>query len=94
MLKLLKTKQLFDLNSPLSCEGLVGDGCGGGRIFYIEDETLKAHDPMTQESIRLCENILNATRLSKSGCNILIECRDENIEFDLSSMRILKKEKL
>ena len=41
----------FDLNSPLVCEGIIGDGCGGGRIFYIKDNILNVYDPQTKETI-------------------------------------------
>ncbi|HFB54221.1 MAG TPA: thiamine biosynthesis protein ThiF, partial [Sulfurimonas autotrophica] len=41
----------FSKDSPLVCEGIIGDGCGGGRFFAVEDETLFAYDPLTQERI-------------------------------------------
>jgi len=31
----------------ISCIGIIGDGCGGGREFIIEDEVLFAHDPQS-----------------------------------------------
>lgn len=77
----------FDLNEPLVCEGIVGDGCGGGRIFFIEDETLYAHDPISKENRELLKDIKKAKNISKSGCVVSIECEDETIEFDLSKMR-------
>jgi hypothetical protein len=76
----------FDLNSPLVCEGIVGDGCGGGRIFFIEDETLYAHDPVSKDNRMLLQDIKKAKKISKSGCIVTIECEDEKIEFDLSRM--------
>lgn len=76
----------FDLNAPLVCEGIIGDGCGGGRIFFIKDETLFANDPMTGENILLLEDIHMPKSIRKSGCKIFIECEDEKIEFDLSAM--------
>ncbi|MFA6191650.1 MAG: thiamine biosynthesis protein ThiF [Sulfurimonas sp.] len=77
----------FDLNSPLVCEGIIGDGCGGGRIFFITDETLFANDPMTGENIKLLENIHIPLSISKKGCVIAIKCELEMIHFDLSSMK-------
>jgi len=77
----------FDLDSPLVCEGIIGDGCGGGRIFFIEDTCLNVYDPTTQESMILCENIPDAIAIDKSGCSIFIACQNEKIEFDLSSMK-------
>ncbi len=29
----------FDLDSPLICEGTIGDECRGNRIFFIEDDS-------------------------------------------------------
>ncbi len=77
----------FDLNSPLICEGIVGDGCGGGRLFMVEDETLKAYDPITKDSFILLKNILDAVSISKSACMITIICIKEKIVFDLSTLR-------
>ena len=77
----------YDLNSPLVCEGIIGDGCGGGRLFIVEDETLMAYDPQTQKSIILIENVFNAKKISKNTCIITIECENEDIKFDLSAMK-------
>jgi len=75
----------FDVDSPLVCEGIIGDGCGGGRIFFVEENTLFAHDPVSKENITLLEAINKAKRVTKKGCVITIECQNEKIEFDLSS---------
>lgn len=71
----------------LACEGIVGDGCGGGRWFYVEDEKLFAYDPMTKQSLLLQVGIFRAKNISKKGCIITIECEDDNIELDLSSLK-------
>lgn len=76
----------FDLESPLICEGIIGDGCGGGRFFFVENETLQAYDPITKEIFILLENILDAVSIKKSKCIISIQCFKEEIKFDLSSM--------
>jgi len=73
-------------NNPLACEGIVGDGCGGGRWFFIEDETLKAYDPQSKEVMNLLADIKDAKEVSKSGCIITIKCEKELIKFDLSSL--------
>jgi len=78
----------FDLNSPLVCEGIVGDGCGGGRIFIVDDSTLKAYDPQTKESILLLEDISMPKKVSKKACTIFIECKSKDIEFNLSTMKV------
>ena len=77
----------FDLDNPLICEGIIGDGCGGGRFFLVEDETLKAYDPQTQTSTTLLENILDAKKVTKSACVVTVECKIDTIRFDLSAMK-------
>ena len=73
-------------NSPLACEGIIGDGCGGGRWFFVEKEILKAYDPQTKEVMNLLADIKDAKEVSKKGCIITIKCEKELVKFDLSSM--------
>ncbi|SFV50679.1 MoeB/thiF family protein [hydrothermal vent metagenome] len=73
--------------SKLSCYGIPGDGCGGGREFFIENETLFAKDPVTKECIKLLEGIKGAKAIAKNGCNITIECEEERIVFNLSTFQ-------
>ena len=75
-----------DVKSELICEGVVGDGCGGGRVFFIKDETLFAHDPITQQNIKLLDSVKDALKIFKRGCIITIECKDEIVNFDLSKL--------
>ena len=77
----------FDMQDDLVCEGIIGDGCGGGRIFTIKDDTLVAFDPQTQSYIELLKDISNAVKISKSGCLISIVCENETICFDLSALQ-------
>lgn len=76
----------FDINDELICEGIVGDGCGGGRWFFVEDETLKVYDPQSKEVMNLLTDIKDAKEVTKKGCIITIKCEKELIKFDLSSM--------
>ncbi|OHE06278.1 MAG: thiamine biosynthesis protein ThiF [Sulfurimonas sp. RIFCSPLOWO2_12_FULL_34_6] len=78
---------MFDLDNPLVCEGIIGDGCGGGRLFFIEDETLKAYDPQSKEVINLLSDIKDAKKISKKGCIITIECQKDSIKLDLSQIK-------
>lgn len=71
----------------LHCEGIVGDGCGGGRVFYIDDNTLYAHDPLTKENINLLDGLIDAKSVSKQACIVTIECEKETVKFDLSLLR-------
>jgi len=70
----------------LHCEGIVGDGCGGGRIFYIEDSALYVFDPTTKEKMKLFDEFSAAKSISKKACVITIKCEDEVVKFDLSKM--------
>ncbi len=72
--------------SKISCMGIIGDGCGGGREFIVEDEKLFAYDEQSDETILLLEDVKNAVNISKKACIISITCRDEVILFDLSSL--------
>ena len=77
----------FDLNNPLICEGIIGDGCGGGRLFMVEDASLKAYDPITKKYFELLKDIKNPIGISKKACVITLVCKDETITFDLSEMK-------
>jgi len=80
----------FDLGSPLVCEGIVGDGCGGGRIFYVENETLFTYDPLTQERMELLHSLKNIEKISKKGCDIFLESQKQQIRFNLSLLKIIR----
>jgi len=77
----------FDLNSPLICEGIIGDGCGGGRLFMVDGGILKAYDPNTKEYFELLTGIKNALSISKGACIVSVICENETVEFDLSKMQ-------
>ncbi len=76
-----------DGSKKISCMGVVGDGCGGGREFIVEDGKLFAYDALSKKSITLLKGIKNAQNISKKSCILTIECRDEVFEFDLSLMK-------
>ena len=38
---------IHGFDSPLSCEGIIGDGCGADRIFFIEEDSLNVYDKNT-----------------------------------------------
>jgi len=76
----------FDLDSALVCEGIIGDGCGGGRLFFVEDETLFAYDPITKERFELLKSIKNTESISKDACLVTIISESDNIIFDLSKL--------
>jgi hypothetical protein len=72
--------------SKISCIGIIGDGCGGGREFSVQNNTLFAYDELTKDKIILLEGIKNARDINKSGCIITIKCEEEIIKFDLSTL--------
>ena len=73
--------------SKISCMGIIGDGCGGGREFIVEDGVLYAYDEVTQDKIILLRDIEDAREINKSECIITIICEKEIIEFDLSTLQ-------
>ena len=77
----------FDMNSALVCEGIIGDGCGGGRIFYVADEKLQVFDPITKESMLLLDEVKNIQKISKHGCIIRLYSEENSIDFNLSNMK-------
>ncbi|MEA2073281.1 MAG: thiamine biosynthesis protein ThiF [Campylobacterota bacterium] len=77
----------FNLESDLVCEGIVGDGCGGGRVFFVENDYLYAYDPMTKAKLLLLEELVSAKYISKSGCIITIKCERDTINFDLKALK-------
>jgi len=72
--------------NKISCIGIIGDGCGGGREFIIENNTLYAHDPLTKEDIILLKKIKGAKSILKQNCILHITCEHESFEFDLSKI--------
>jgi len=79
----------FNLDDDLVCEGIIGDGCGGGRIFAIKDKLLFAYDPLTRERNILLSKIKGAFKISKKACIITIECEDETLYFNLSLLALI-----
>ena len=77
----------YNLNSPLVCEGIVSDGCGGGRIFAVEDGCLVAYDPFSKQTMILERGIQQARKIVKNGCIVTVECEDGVLEFDLSKYK-------
>ena len=77
----------FDLSDPLVCEGIIGDGCGGGRIFFVENETLFAYDPLTQERMVLLRELTGVEKITKEACIISLKSKKNIVNFDLSALK-------
>jgi hypothetical protein len=76
------------IEEALVCEGIVGDGCGGGRLFYIHGSKLFAYDPYAKTRTLLLEDIQNAISLKKEGCLLYIGLPQDNLVFDLSTFKV------
>lgn len=77
----------FDLDSALVCEGIVGDGCGGGRVFYVKEDKLFAYDPYAKTHRELLKNLLHVESISKKACIITLLCKEGIKELDLSTIK-------
>ncbi len=79
----------FDLDDPLVCEGIVGDGCGGGRIFFVDENRLFVYDPTTAERMLLCDTFDSPViSVTKKGCKIFLKTKDFLLKFDLQKMSL------
>ncbi len=72
------------------CAGIIGDGCGGGRLFIADtfNNKVKAYFPDDQSIRTLIEGLDEPSGISKRGCALYIANSNahEIVEFDLSKM--------
>lgn len=72
--------------------GLVGDGCGGGRLFVCDtyNGKVKVYDPLGGRIQTLVEGLHEPTGISKRGCHLYIAETGAHriVKFDLSAMRL------
>ena len=73
--------------SKISCMGIVGDGCGGGREFIVENGELYAYDEVSNTRIVLLKNIDKPISITKAGCIVTIVCINGEIYNDVSPYR-------
>ena len=71
------------------CEGIIGDGCGGGRIFFTTQDTIKVFDPVSKEVSTLIQGLSSPKNIAKDGCNLFFNCKEKKMTFDLSQMRLV-----
>ncbi len=79
----------FDLDSPLVCEGIIGDGCGGGRIFFAQESKLFVYDPIIKESYLLIEIGSSVREISKNACVITLITASKIYKYSLSEQKII-----
>jgi len=72
------------------CAGIVGDGCGGGRLFIADtfNNKIKAYFPDDSSMMTLLEDLNEPSGISKKGCELFIANTNahEIVVFDLSKM--------
>jgi len=86
--KMLHTfKNIIDL-----CVGKYGDGCGGGRVFLLDNinYNLKAYAAESNDIINLHQFKNKIFSIAKSGCEIFILQEDVIAVMNLSTMQIKK----
>ena len=71
------------------CGGIVGDGCGGGRLFIADtfNNKVKAYFPDDHSMMTLLEGLNEPGGISKKGCELYIANAHEIVVFDLSKMQ-------
>lgn len=71
--------------------GIVGDGCGGGRLFIADtyNGKIKAYDPQSETMLTLVEGLKEPGGISKCGCKLYIAETNAHAVavFDLSAMQ-------
>ncbi len=72
------------------CPGIIGDGCGGGRLFIADtfNNKVKAYFPDTHSIRTLLTDLNEPGGISKKGCELYIANTNahEIVVFDLSKM--------
>ena len=84
-------EELEQLGASSWCEGIIGDGCGGGRFFFTCKDSLKTYDPLTKEVMTLVKNLQEPQNISKKGCHLFFTCKLKEMTFDLSKMALLSE---
>ena len=73
------------------CVGVIGDGCGGGRVFIADtfNNKIKAYFPDDGSMMTLLEGLSEPSGLSKKGCELFVANTNahEILVFDLSQMQ-------
>lgn len=72
------------------CPGIIGDGCGGGRLFIADtfNNKVKAYFPDDNSMRTLLDGLNEPSGISKKGCELFIANTNahEIVVFDLSKM--------
>ena len=72
------------------CPGIIGDGCGGGRLFIADtfNNKVKAYYPEDNSMRTLLEGLNEPSGISKKGCELIIAytMAHEVVVFDRSKM--------
>ena len=76
----------IDLGAKDFCIGKYGDGCGGGRVFVLYEDCVKAYHIQGDEVMLLVESLRDTKSIRKDGCVLKIGTEDDEISFNLSTM--------
>ena len=73
------------------CAGIIGDGCGGGRLFIADtyNNKVKAYFPDDNSMMTLLEGLNEPGGIAKKGCELFIADTNAHriVVFDLSTMQ-------
>ncbi|OQX60104.1 MAG: hypothetical protein B5M52_01065 [Helicobacteraceae bacterium 4484_230] len=85
-----KEDDLLSHPEGLVC-GVIGDGCGGGRLFIADtgNNRVVAYDPQSGRIITLMENLHKPCGVGKKSCHLYVSDTNTHqiLRFDLSSMK-------
>lgn len=83
-------EELKSLGATSWCEGIIGEGCGGGRFFFTCKDSIKAYDPYTKAVMTLIKDLDAPQNISKNGCRLYFTCKEKETVFDLSLMEFVQ----
>lgn len=83
-------RELEKFGATSWCEGIIGDGCGGGRFFFTCKDSLQTYDPLTKEVMTLVADLEEPQDISKIGCHLSFTCKQIKMIFDLSKMSLIE----
>jgi hypothetical protein len=72
------------------CEGIIGDGCGGGRFFFTCKDSINAYDPFSKSVMLLIDGLDEPQNITKKGCQLFFTCKEKKKIFDFSLMSLVE----
>ena len=81
-----KKSVLLDGVAKDFCVGRYGDGCGGGHVFVLYEDSVKAYDIEYDRVMMVIDDLKNTKSITKDGCVLNINTEDGMIHFNLSTL--------